>query len=373
MSGLSESANGSAEAFSFRSIYRNYRKCRRNKRNSINALRFEINAESNIIKLEQQLNKKTYRPSRCILFTAQKPKVREIFASEFKDRVIHHILIEHLASIWEKVFIFDSYACRDGKGTHKAVIRLQAVMRSISKNGNVRAYYLQLDVKDFFISIDKKILFGLVSSKVKDAGMRWLAEVTIFSDPTTNYVQCGDPQLHSQIPPNKTLFGKNNERGLPIGNLTSQYFANIYLNELDQFVKHGLKAKYYFRYVDDFVILGLDPEQLAEFRDRIEVFLMDRLKLQLHPKRRKLEPVSSGIDFLGYIVRPNYILARRRVVNNLRAKIKHFKDANVKDPGALQAALASYLGHFKWGNTYRLTKSFTDEINLLTKEAEVKV
>ena len=356
-------ANGSAGAFSFRGIYRNYRKCRRNKRNSTNALRFEINAESNIIKLEQQLNKKTYRPSRCILFTAQKPKVREIFASEFKDRVVHHILIEHLKSIWERIFIFDSYACRDGKGTHKAVVRLQAAMRSISKNGNVRAYYLQLDVKDFFISINKKILFELVAPKIKDSGMRWLGEVIIFSDPTANYVHCGEPALHAQIPLNKTIFGKNNERGLPIGKLTSQYFANIYLNELDQFVKHTLKAKHYFRYVDDFVILGKDPHQLKEFQDRIEIFLMDRLKLQLHPKRRKLLPITSGVDFLGYIVRQNYILVRRRVINNLRSKIKEFNASEEKDTSALQATVASYMGHFKWANTYRLIKKVNQMIN----------
>lgn len=357
MSVLSVSANGYAEAFSFSGIYRNYRKCRRNKRNSINALRFEINAESNIIKLENQLNKKIYRPSRCILFTAQKPKVREIFASEFKDRVVHHILIEHLASIWERIFIFDSYACRDGKGTHNAVVRLQAAMRSISKNGNVRAYYLQLDVKDFFISINKKILFDLVAPKIKDADMLWLAEVTIFSDPTENYVQCGDRHLHEQIPPNKTLFGKNNERGLPIGNLTSQYFANIYLNELDQYVKHVLKAKHYFRYVDDFIILGTDIKKLREFQDKIEAFLMDRLKLQLHPKRRKLLPIAAGADFLGYIVRHDYILARRRVINNLRAKIKQFEASKEKDFFALQTTVASYMGHFKWANAYRLIKT----------------
>ncbi len=363
MSVLSVSANGSAEAFSFQGIYRNYRKCRRNKRSSINALRFEINAESNIIKLEQQLNKKTYRPSRCILFTAQKPKVREIFASDFKDRVIHHVLIEHLTSIWERIFIFDSYACRYGKGTHKAVVRLQSAMRCISKNGNIRAYYLQLDVKDFFISIDKKILFDLVAPKIKDANIRWLAEITIFSDPTKNYLQCGDPKIHSQIPPNKTIFGKNNERGLPIGNLTSQYFANIYLNELDQFVKHELKAKHYFRYVDDFVILGTDPNQLKEFQDKIETFLKDKLKLQLHPKRRKLLPIAAGIDFLGYIVRYDYILVRRRVINNMRTKIKQFNKSTTEENCDIQATIASYMGHFKWANSYRLIKKINQIIN----------
>jgi retron-type reverse transcriptase len=354
MCALSVPASYSNEAFSYRDIYRNYLKCRSNKRNSINALKFEINAEDNIFKLENQLKSQSYRPSRCILFTAQKPKVREIFASDFKDRVIHHILIEHLTSIWGPIFIHDSYACREGKGTHKAVMRLQNFQRKITKNGNVRAYYLQLDIKDYFISINKKILFDLISPKITNPDLLWLCKLIIFSDCTKDYLQRGNPAMHDRIPENKTLFGKNNERGLPIGNLTSQFFANIYLNELDQYVKHTLKVKYYLRYVDDFVILGEREEELASLRDQIQVFLADRLNLILHPKRRKLLPISNGIDFLGYIVRPKYILVRRRVVNNLKEKLRQFHRSKDKNLSELKTTVASYLGHFKWANSYRL-------------------
>lgn len=357
MCALSVPASYSSTAFSFRSIYNDYLKCRRNKRNSINALRFEINAEDNILKLENELKDKSYRPSRCILFTAQKPKVREIFASDFKDRVVHHTLIKHLTSIWEPVFIYDSYACREEKGTHKAVIRLKSFLRRITYNGNIRAYYLQLDIKDFFISINKEILFDLVSRRIVNKEMLWLVEQIIFSDCTKNFIQRGDPQIHARIPENKTLFGKNNERGLPIGNLTSQFFANIYLNELDQYVKHKLKIKYYIRYVDDFVILGYNPIQLAEIRTKIEGFLKENLKLKLHPKRRRLLPVSNGIDFLGYIVRQNYILVRRRVINNLKEKLRQFDNSPIKDLNELKKTVTSYLGHFKWANAYNLTQS----------------
>jgi RNA-directed DNA polymerase len=157
------------------------------------------------------------------------------------------------------------------------------------------------------------------------------------------------------VPPNKSLFRKNNERGLPIGNLTSQFFANVYLNELDQFVKHTLKAKYYIRYVDDFIILSHDKEELSVFQENIDMFLRSRLKLVLHPRRRKLLPASSGIDFLGYIVRQNYVLVRRRVVNNLKEKLRKFKKFNVSQKKR-QATIASYLGHFRWANAYRLQK-----------------
>ncbi len=353
-------ANGLKDSFKYQGIYRNYVKCRRNKRNSINALIFEFNAEENILKLENQLQRKSYRPSPCILFTAQKPKVREIFASPFHDRIVHHILIEHLTKIWEPIFIYDSYACRDGKGTHKAIVRLQSALRSVTKNGNILAHYLQLDIKDFFISINKKILFDLVRAKVTNPDMLWLAQQTIFSDCTLKYIQCGEPALHAKIPENKTLFGKNNERGLPIGNLTSQYFANIYLNELDQFVKHVLKAKHYFRYVDDFVILGHDQAELSIFRHKIDLFLKNRLALLLNPKRHKLLPVSSGIDFLGYIVRHDYTLVRRRVINNLRTKLKQFEKSG--DLEGLNNTMASYMGHFKWANSYKLKTKFIKKV-----------
>jgi hypothetical protein len=168
--------------------------------------------------------------------------------------------------------------------------------------------------------------------------------------------------LLANIPDNKTLFGKDNRRGLPIGNLTSQFFANIILNELDQFVKHALKAHYYLRYVDDFVILSPDASQLRVWQAQIEEFLTNRLKLRLHPKRRKLLPISNGIDFLGYIIRPTYILVRRRVINNLKEKIRQFRQAREKDFRKFHDMVASYIGHLKHANSYRLINKLTTEV-----------
>lgn len=340
--------------FSYRNIYHRYLDCRKNKRSTINALRFEINANENIIRLEHELKNKTYRPSRSILFTAKKPKLREIFAADFRDRIVHHILVHYLEKIWDPIFIHDSYACRVGKGTHKAVTRLQSFSGRITKNGNVRAYYLQLDIKDFFTSIDKEILFDLLKKRINDPDVLWLLKVVLFWDCTKSYISKGEYPLFLNVPPNKSLFGKDNKRGLPIGNLTSQFFANVYLNELDQLAKHRLKAHYYLRYVDDFVILSRDRNELIQFRSKLESFLMDRLRLQLHPKRHKLLLVSSGINFLGYIIRHNYILVRRRVINNLKQKLQTFRMSVVKDTKKLQATIASYLGHFKHANSYRL-------------------
>jgi len=333
--------------------------CRRNKRNSTNALHFEFNAEENVLRLEKELKEKSYRPSRSILFAASKPKLREIFAADFRDRVVHHVLIDSLNEIWEPVFIHDSYACRQNKGTHAAVDRLQTFLRKVTSNGNLRAHYLQLDIKDFFMSINKQILFELIKRRVADSEILWLAGATIFADCTKSYYKRGDVNLLDHIPENKSLFGKNNERGLPIGNLTSQFFANVYLNELDQFVKHTLKANYYIRYVDDFVILSRDINELEEFRLKISKFIESKLLLQLHPKRQKLRAVSDGIDFLGYIVRQDYILVRRRVVNNLKRKIKEFRRQRVRSYKQLRNTMASYMGHFKHANVYHLIKKFS--------------
>lgn len=359
MCALSAPASGlkNSSFFSYQNVYRCYLECRKNKRTSESALNFELRAEENILRLSSELRNRTYRPSRSILFAARKPKLREIFAADFRDRIVHHILIDQLEKIWEPVFIHDSYACREGKGTHAGVERLQSFLRKITTNGKRRAYFLQLDIKDFFTSINKEILFKLLKRKIQDPEILWLTELLLFWDCTSSYLRCGDPDLLKYVPSNKSLFGKANERGLPIGNLTSQFFANVYLNQLDQFVKHTLKAKYYLRYVDDFVILSLDRAELSTFLEKIDAFIPS-LKLTLHPRRRKLLPVSNGIDFLGYIVRHNYILVRRRVISNLKEKIKSFRRQRIRNITQFQNTLASYLGHFKLANTFRLRRKY---------------
>lgn len=302
---------------------------------------------------------KGFPTSRSILFAAKKPKLREIFAADFRDRIVHHILVDYLEKIWEPIFIYDSYACRENKGTHKAIKRLQSFARKITKNGNIRVYYLQLDIKDFFTSIDKDILFSLISKKIESPDILWLAEIVLFWDCTASYIEKGRHSILSQIPFNKSLFGKDNKKGLPIGNLTSQFFANVYLNELDQYVKHTLKCKYYLRYVDDFVILGTDKAELLNIQNQIEKFLLKHLQLKLHPKRRKLQPISNGIDFLGYIVRPKYILVRRRVINNFKKKIRQFQAKNTEN---FKSTIASYMGHFKHAQAFLLKRSLIGKI-----------
>jgi retron-type reverse transcriptase len=369
------------DIFSFGNIYRCYLDCRRNKRNTVNALKFEISAEENILKLERELTAKTYRPSRSILFASRKPKLREIFAADFRDRVVHHVLVDHLERIYEPIFIHDSYACRKGKGTHAAVMRLQGFLRKASVSGKARAHYLQLDIKDFFASIDKNVLFDIIKKKISDKDVLWLTGKIIFHDPTESFILRDRENIVNKIPSNKSLFGKSNLKGLPIGNLTSQFFGNVYLNELDQFVKHTLKARFYIRYVDDLVLLSRERDELIRWMKEIEDFLIIRLGLKLHPKRRKLQPISNGVNFLGYIIRKDYILIRRRAINNLNSRLRHFERLTAVSPKTsvslhnpitqlcdnarrdkvIRACLQSYLGHFKWANSHRLVDALIKE------------
>ncbi len=207
----------------------------------------EKQQEKELFKLCRELSDHSYRPGRSVCFFSQKPKLREIFAADFRDRIVHHVLVAYLESIWEPVFIHDSYACRRKKGIHQGVARLQKFIRQTSLNGTRRAWYLQLDIKNYFMSMDKKILFALIKRRCPDPEALWLSELLIFHDCTINPILRGNPKIGKRLPPHKTLFQAPAGKGLPIGNLNSQFFANVYLNSLDQFVKHNLKCHHYLR------------------------------------------------------------------------------------------------------------------------------
>jgi hypothetical protein len=364
--------------FSFENIYKNYLRCRKNKRNTVNALKFEINCEENLIDLKEELDAGSYYPSRSVCFMATKPKLREIFAADFRDRIVHHTLVNYLERIWEPKFIFDSYACRKKKGIHLGVKRLQGFLRKVNRNGSRRAFYLQLDIENYFMGIDKDILYGLIADKVTDERALWLAKILIYHNCTKDYVLKGDRGYLKKIAPQKSLFYTGDRKGLPIGNLTSQFFANVYLNELDQFVKHCLKCRYYIRYCDDFVMLSEERGRLVEWKDGIERFLAGRLSLRLNRKRQSFQPVSNGINFLGYIIRPDYLLVRRRVVNNMKTRLEQFKEKLISEKGhfrivrydydlleRLRAVISSYFGHLKWANTYNLRSAILERYGFL--------
>ncbi|MFA4880817.1 MAG: reverse transcriptase/maturase family protein [Candidatus Doudnabacteria bacterium] len=369
--------------FSFSNLLKSYYKCRKNKRKTQSAAIFEINFEKELLKLEKELTAKTYQPGPHTCFVITDPKPREVWAAPFRDRVVHHLLVSFLEPIFEPKFIFHSYACRKDKGGHKAIKYLQKSIRQ-HQAPNQSLFYLQTDIYSFFISIDKKILFSQISRHCQNPEILWLAQEIIFQNQTENFIIHGDKNLFQKILPHKSLFYAPKGKGLPIGNLTSQFFANVYLNELDQFAKHRLKCRYYFRYMDDIVILHQNLDQLLFWREQIDEFLQDNLALKLHPKKQIIQPVKNGINFLGYITKPEYSLSRQRVVASLKRKLHYFnKILNSQTqyqpekpnpqtalplifpkeipPFAflqkVQATINSYYGHFQHCHSLKLRKS----------------
>jgi len=412
----------------FAGIYQAYLACRRRKRGTPEAQRYEARLLDHLVESVEALRARRWRPGRSVSFIVRHPKAREIHAAPFQDRVIHHYLVPRLEAIYEPVFIHDVFSNRPGKGTHAAVLRLQTLMRrcqsdsprpglllegegladtcrfidcrhsgmdagiqpqgceatasfgaelghcgignlpSLALDSGIHAgmtplqsqeptpvregpgrgangWYLQLDVRNFFNSIDRSRLLNMLEKRIyrrirgEEADLLfYLCRALLETDPTANVHFQGAPHERERVPPHKRLGAAGPNKGLPIGNLSSQFFANVYLNELDQYVKHVLRCRHYLRYVDDFILLHRDPEVLLGWKRDIEIFLEETLDLRVKPEYR-LHPVANGADFLGYIVRPRYLLVRRRVVGHLREKLRRWEKKFVIVPACCATAI----------------------------------
>jgi len=348
------------ELTSFKNLYFAYKECLKRKRNTKSAREIEPIYEKILWKIKRELENKTWQPKPYRAFVVKEPGLREIFAADFQDRIVHHALFRIINPILELTFIFHSYACRKKKGTHLAVKNLQKSLKKYSKYGR-QVYFLKADIKSFFTSIDKETLIKLIERKIKDGGVIWLIKKIVLINPAKEATKTGSLSLFNKLPKHKSLFWAEGGKGLPIGNLTSQLFANVYLNPLDLFIKHTLKAKYYFRYVDDFVILDTPARKLENYIKRINGFLKKNLLLELHLEKTFIREIEEGIDFLGYIVRPDYILVRKRVVKNFKKKISKAEKKlreRILDHDLLRATLNSYFAHFNHANSYKLKEKF---------------
>lgn len=290
---------------------------------------FEYQLLDNLLSLERELENKTYIHGGYQAFKVNDPKPRDIHKATVKDRVLHHALYQALAPFYFPIFISDSYSCQDEKGTHRALRRFQNFGDRVSKNHTKQCYVLKCDIKKFFASIDQSILMDILAQRIIDKGILWLLERVIKSFSSTK-------------------IGK----GLPLGNLTSQLLVNIYMHEFDQFVKHQLKAEYYIRYADDFVIFSQDKVWLQKVLFQMEAFLLLRLGLRLHPQKVSIETFASGVDFLGWVHFPDH-----RVLRNV-TKRRMFRRVSEKNA-------ASYLGLLRHGNAYTLQKELKDKIDQL--------
>lgn len=312
-----------------------WREFSRGKKNKKDVQKFEFNLEDNLFVLHESLKNKTYQHAKYTAFSICDPKLRKIHKATVKDRVLHHATFRILYLIFDKNFIFDSYSCRIGKGTHRAILRLEKFARKVSKNNHSNIFALKCDIKKFFDSVDQDILLEIIKNKIDNSDALLLLEIIIKS------------------------FKKENNKGLPLGNVTSQLFANIYMNELDQFMKHKLKTKYYLRYSDDFIILNEDVDYLKGLVLEIEKFLDEKLDLKLHEDKIITTTYRQGVDFLGYIVKPHYRILRtktkKRIIRKIKDKHIVFKKGVISQD-SFECSLQSYLGILKHCSGFNIKK-----------------
>ncbi|WP_254610382.1 RNA-directed DNA polymerase [Burkholderia aenigmatica] len=346
------------DGFSGAELVAAYRDCRRTKRNTASALAFESNLERNLARLHDALASGSYRPGRSVCFVITRPKPREVWAAEFRDRIVHHLLYNRIGPRFERSFIADSCACIKGRGTLYAVHRLEAKVRSITQNWSRRAFYLKCDLANFFVSIDKRILLDLLFAKVSEPFWRTLTERVLMHDPRADFEYHGDPAMMELVPPHKRLMEQTEHLGLPIGNLSSQFFANVYLDVLDQRAKHVLGAQHYIRYVDDFVFLHESPERLNEILADVTAFLPARLGARINPRKTILQPIDRGIDFVGQVIKPWRRETRKRTRNEALRRVAETPAGDLMPVansyfGLLRQATASHYDRAQLANLLR--------------------
>jgi RNA-directed DNA polymerase len=331
-------------------VFHAYYDCRKEKRNSWSALRFEERLERNLMQLYRELRDGTWEPARLSCFVVTYPKAREIWASEFKDRVVQCVLYNRWREQFHNSFIYDTYACIAGRGALMGSHRVAKMMRQASQNYQKEAFVLKADFANFFVSIDKNILQAILFRKITDNWDRWLCSKILWTDVKKNALIKSNRSLLKLVPPYKSLFHTAPHKGLPIGNLTSQFFANIYLNELDQYVKHQLKVRYYGRYVDDIVMFGESGKDLHDKLALLDAFAHDRLDIAFHPKKTYVNKVEHGVNFVGYIILPYRRYLRRSIMSNLMRKLE---DPTFMSEADVPASVNSYLGMLRHVNGYK--------------------
>lgn len=286
---------------------------------------FQFSLGDNLFRLHEKLRTKTYAHGPYQSFYVRDPKLRHIHKATVEDRVVHQALFRILYHHFNPKFIFDSYSSRLEKGTHAAVYRLEKFVRKATLNYQKPVLALKCDVKKFFANIDQQILLNLIKKTINDPDVIWLIEKIIFS------------------------FAEAPNKGLPLGNVTSQLFSNIYLNELDYYVKHELRQKYYLRYCDDFLILHQEREYLVNLIKPIGEFLQTELKLTLHPDKIIIRKLRQGIDYLGYVTLPHYRVIRTKT------KRRALRLVNKKN-------IASYIGICRHANAYKVEQSIREKV-----------
>ena len=338
-------------------LYRAYLAARRHKRGKGYQVRFEMNQERELVRLRDELLARTYEPRRSSCFIIHEPKMREVFAAEFRDRVVHHLFYDYTHEVFERTFIADSYSCIKGRGTHYGIERLKHHVRSCTQNWSRDAYVLKLDIRGYFMHIDRGILlarcrellakaracggegvFGGASAEFVD----YLLEKICLLNPLANCRVIGDLGEWRKLPGDKSLFCTEEGCGLPIGNLSSQLFSNVYLGMLDEFVKRDLGVRHYGRYVDDIYVVSETKDELKALIGPIRTYLKERLGLGLSEEKTRIVATRHGVEFLGAFVKPFRTYACRRALKRIGERLRRMSPR--MRPERAQAVVNSSLG-----------------------------
>jgi hypothetical protein len=371
-------------------LFQAYYDARRNKRNTINQLRFEIEYEHHLLELYEQIVDRSYVISKSIAFVVDVPVKREIFAADFRDRIIHHLIFNYINPVIEAQLIDSCYSCRKGKGTLYGIRQMEQFMKDCSQNYTRDCYVLKLDIKGYFMSIDKHLLWNklqdmlspLQGGKKLDLDLLWwLIHIVLWNNPEESCIIKGKLSDWDDLPLSKSLFHTPQDCGLPIGNLTSQLFSNVYLHDFDCYVKNELGLEYYGRYVDDFVLMHPDKEFLLQAKEKIKACLNEYCRLELHPSKVHLQHYRKGFSFLGAYIKPyrTYIANRTKKkfiqaihqTDSLLSK----KTPAKKELESIRSSVNSYLGIMKHYKTYNIRKKVLLDKNrpvLLLKYGYIK-
>lgn len=355
-------------------LFQAYFDARKNKRNTLNQLAFELELEKNLFALYDEIANRCYVPRRSMAFVINRPVKREIFCADFRDRVVHHLLFNYLNPVLDARFINDSYSCRVGRGIHYGQKRLARAMRACSDNFKEEAWILKLDIQGYFMEMNRQLLYEKLCRHMKKPSRGWegtdmklvdyLVRQVVFNNPVQGCMVRGSIKDWEGLPPSKSLFHSPAGCGLPIGNLTSQLFSNVYLHDFDTWMKYNRKLEFYGRYVDDFYVVHRDKEFLIRLTEEVRDYLRQEEKLTLHPRKFYLQRVEKGVMYLGIVIKPYYRLPANRTKSNFYEAVRRWnrrfcsgKELSRQEKEDFRAQMNSYFGYLEHYDTMNLQRN----------------
>lgn len=343
-------------------MFEAYYNCFKHKKSKRSAIEYSIYHQKDIIALVEEINNRTYTVSKSTVFVVTKPKYREVFCANMRDRIVHHYVCMRLEPLFERIFSDRVFNCRKGKGVMYGVNMLSADIKECSNNYTEDCYIMKCDLKGFFMSIDKELLCKKLLNFIREnyqgndvEDILWLTELITMNEPECNCEKHGDLSLWEYIPANKSLFTNGKGFGLPIGNLPSQLNANFLLHSFDDYVQNTLGFKFYGRYVDDFYIIDKCKNKLLNSMPFMRLFLSDNLNITLHPNKFYIQHYSKGVTFTGSIVKYDRIYPAKRTIGNLYNSISRLNcSSNLQELEANVRSINSYLGFLIHDNSYNI-------------------